>query len=240
MTRVEKNNLKYKKRNKKANSIIRLLKVFIKYLIYFLTGLLYIIYLLINNFNLLVIKLYSKLPKILRTSIIYLLVFMAAIGTYKIDYKVNEAKFIKIHLPVFEEIDIAVAKTKDKTTCEFGEIECKIYDKAINNGLTYKQAILIIAISKHETGNWTSSAFKNKNNFGGVMCNTGLKSYKNFDDGLNGFVILLKNRYFDKGLTTIEEIGSVYCPIGASNDPTGLNKYWIPNVTKYFNEYLGG
>jgi len=33
----------------------------------------------------------------------------------------------------------------------------------------------------------------------------------------------------------IEFLGSRYCPIGADNDPTGLNKNWVKNV-KYFLE----
>ena len=28
-------------------------------------------------------------------------------------------------------------------------------------------------------------------------------------------------------------LGNVYCPIGAKNDPTGLNKHWIKNVRKF-------
>jgi len=28
-------------------------------------------------------------------------------------------------------------------------------------------------------------------------------------------------------------LGNVYCPIGVKNDPTGLNKHWIKNVSKF-------
>lgn len=70
------------------------------------------------------------------------------------------------------------------------------------------------------------------------MGSNGLKSYSSFDEGLDAFVSLLKNRYFNKGLTTIEKIQPVYCPVGAKNDPNNLNKYWSANVTKYYNEYL--
>ena len=28
-------------------------------------------------------------------------------------------------------------------------------------------------------------------------------------------------------------LGKKYCPIGADNDPNGLNKHWIPNVKKF-------
>src|SRR3990167_57192 len=34
----------------------------------------------------------------------------------------------------------------------------------------------------------------------------------------------------------IEALGRVYCPIGASNDPTGLNKHWVSNVRYWFNK----
>jgi hypothetical protein len=32
-------------------------------------------------------------------------------------------------------------------------------------------------------------------------------------------------------------LGAVYCPIGADNDPTGLNKHWIKNVTYYTKKF---
>jgi len=31
----------------------------------------------------------------------------------------------------------------------------------------------------------------------------------------------------------ITYLGGIYCPIGADNDPTGLNKHWIKNVKKF-------
>lgn len=33
----------------------------------------------------------------------------------------------------------------------------------------------------------------------------------------------------------IEFLGKRYCPVGAENDPRGLNKYWVKNV-RYFLE----
>ena len=33
----------------------------------------------------------------------------------------------------------------------------------------------------------------------------------------------------------ISFLGSRYCPVGASNDPTGLNVNWIKNVTYFYN-----
>lgn len=33
----------------------------------------------------------------------------------------------------------------------------------------------------------------------------------------------------------ISYLGKIYAPVGASNDPTGLNKNWIPKVKFYYN-----
>ena len=34
----------------------------------------------------------------------------------------------------------------------------------------------------------------------------------------------------------IEFLGSRYCPIGAKNDPTNLNQYWVKNVKHFINK----
>ena len=36
----------------------------------------------------------------------------------------------------------------------------------------------------------------------------------------------------------IEFLGSRYCPVGAKNDPTGLNKNWIKNVKYFINKEI--
>jgi len=36
----------------------------------------------------------------------------------------------------------------------------------------------------------------------------------------------------------IKFLGARYCPVGADNDPTGLNKHWIKNVTKFRKKFL--
>ncbi len=32
-------------------------------------------------------------------------------------------------------------------------------------------------------------------------------------------------------------LGARYCPVGADNDPEGLNKHWIKNVTFYYDRH---
>ena len=230
----------------------------------FIAGVYGIIYKVIPYFT---SKIYCKVPKLIKTTIIYILLIGTVLGVYsthnvvlansinemnKTTIEVKESKILSLikkntklseENKNYSELKAELEKVKAenqklRTIDSLNTIESDIYNKAVEVGLTHEQAILVIAISKHETGKWTSNAFKNKNNFGGVMCSTGLKIYNTYNEGLEAFVKLLKNRYFDKGLNTIEKIGGVYCPIGATNDPTGVNQYWIPNITKFYNEYL--
>lgn len=74
------------------------------------------------------------------------------------------------------------------------------------------------------------------NNYGGLMDpKTGCSKLQKFDSieaGLEAVASNLARNYIAKGLSTPETIGPKYCPIGAANDPTGLNNNWIPNVKK--------
>ncbi len=42
-----------------------------------------------------------------------------------------------------------------------------------------------------------------------------------------------------KGLF-IDSLGARYCPIGADNDPTGINAHWIKNVKYFLTAKCGG
>lgn len=241
--------------NKDIKNVKELFKAILitllKAIILLIKNILNIGYLLIYNFNTFMGNLYLKMPRILKVGIIYTLLFMAIVNLITIDKteaKNGNISFIAMTTPQEENSELAIVTEKDiqeekteiieENICTLTGIECQIYNKAKEYNMTDEQAYLVIAISKHETGKWISSAFKNKNNFGGLMGVNGLKTYDTQNDGLDAFVKLLKNRYFDKGLNTIEKIQPVYCPVGAKNDPNGLNKYWKTNVQKYYNEYL--
>lgn len=232
------------KNKRKKITFKKFKKIIFKKLIYFLVGIGYLIFMFFQHLNKLIIKMFKKLPKWFRILIIYLLVIgniPHLITTYNLikNFNLKTEKIVIIEKNTNQDT-IIVEKEQEKETCTLNEIECKIFNKAIEKGMTKEQAFLSIAISKHETGNWTSQLFIQHNNFGGlynsvknVFC-----SYETQDYGLEVFLNNLKNWYFDKGLNTIEKIGNVYCPIGADNDPTNLNQYWIPRVSQYYNEYL--
>lgn len=145
-----------------------------------------------------------------------------------------------VQLDQKEENNTQEPKKTEITTnyeCSLDEISCKIKKYADNYGLDYK---LAIAISKHETGSYTSYAFKELNNVGGMMYWNGrksvLKSFNTLDEGIEAFVKNLKINYIDMGLDTIETIQKKYAPINAGNDPKGLNKYWVSGVSRYYEE----
>lgn len=94
---------------------------------------------------------------------------------------------------------------------------------------------LFAAIIKQETGSGRS--IDEHNNPGGIMGSSGLRTYSSIDEGLDSMASLLKRGYYDEGRTTPDTIGPKYCPVGASNDPGSLNQYWIPNVTKFYEEF---
>lgn len=232
MTRVQKNKKVYKK---------RFIKEYLYSIVALIIGLGYAIYKLIKWFNTMSGKAFMLLPRIARVVIIYLLIASAFYGNThtKTIEKIKEKVVEKtIEVKVEEQVNAEPVELVQET-CQLSQIECKIYNKSIEYGLSREQAFIVVSISRHETGKWTSKAFLEKNNMGGIMCSTGLRVYATQDEGIDAFVSLLKNRYFDRGLDTIEKIQPVYCPIGASNDPKGVNQYWLPNVTKYYNEYLG-
>lgn len=243
-----------KKRIKRISK--KILKELLKSIIAFVVAIFYLIYLLFKAINKLVVKAFNKLSKTLKIALIYTLVIgniphiitlYKVIDNLEINTKQLATKVAMVEkvetIETIEETEIVEeTKEEEKNICYLStEIECKIYNKAIENEMTHEQAILLVAISKHETGNWTSYNFKEKNNLGGLYNGKEgtFYSYETLEKGIEAFVNLLKNRYFGKGLNTIEEIGNIYCPIGAANDPNGLNKNWIPKVSQYYNNYLG-
>ena len=93
---------------------------------------------------------------------------------------------------------------------------------------------LAIAIARHETGHYTSRAFKELNNVGGNYKN-GLMKFDTLETGIEFFIRNLKYNYIDKGLLTIEEIQKKYAPLNVANDPNNLNRHWVSVVNKIYD-----
>lgn len=109
-----------------------------------------------------------------------------------------------------------------------------IYMAARNNNIN---PYLLYSIIRHETANGTSDAIKILNNPGGIMGRNGkLERFRSLESGINQMAGILKVHYVDQGLITVDQIGAKYCPVGAKNDPTGLNRWWVPKVNEYLKE----
>lgn len=98
----------------------------------------------------------------------------------------------------------------------------------------------LAAISMVETGDGTSSAFKNKKNAMGISSSSGPTSQNSVRDSIFKMAKTLADPNGPyKGKKTIEAIGATYAPVGASNDPNGTNGGWPAMVKKKLAQ-LGG
>lgn len=97
----------------------------------------------------------------------------------------------------------------------------------------------LAAVAIHESGNGTSNAIKTKNNAVGYMdANNNFKTLKYFPSiqaSLEASAYSI-NKY---NADTLRGVGRIYCPVGADNDPTGLNQHWIPRVAGYVKKIVG-
>lgn len=104
-------------------------------------------------------------------------------------------------------------------------------------------ASVLAAIVCTESGYGKSNAATSKNNVAGIMSAESnymkLASFDSVDDCLEALAKNLKKNYIDKGLTTISQIHGKYCPVGAANDPTGMNKNWGSVVAQITDKIEG-
>lgn len=69
------------------------------------------------------------------------------------------------------------------------------------------------------------------------MGKDGLRTYNTPEEGIEAVAKLLAtDRYRGK---TIAQIGAIYAPVGADNDPNGLNNHWVQGVNKFYQQYGG-
>ena len=147
-----------------------------------------------------------------------------------------------------EEIEVIEVEDVEKVDstlsgCDMDYTSCKIKEVANNYAIDWK---LSVAIARHEcgykNGEYLSNAYKEKNNVGGMMYydsstkSSKLMSFDTIDSGINAYISNLKRNYFDLGLDTIAEIQPKYAPLGAANDPYGLNNVWQIGVKSYLSQ----
>ena len=122
------------------------------------------------------------------------------------------------------------------------DVEQEIYKAATAYGFTSDEEVAtIIAISRLETGHYTSEKFHNLNNLGGVRDNSGnFIQYDTISQGAIGLaksIARIKNNMIQNGTYNSSQslatnIGSTFCPSNESVAP------WAPTVDEIKNEML--
>ena len=190
-SRIERNSTKNRLKRRIKRNLKRLPKKVIENSIYLLVGLAYATYLLIRAFENLVVKLFMKLPRWSRAIILWSLVISNFYHNFDFKVLVKEVKNNNLIInteiisqekaPILEESSQFELKEEEEYECILGhKTACKIKKKAEEYNIDWKMAV---AISKWETGNFTSSLYHNKNNVGGLYCN-GFISYNSLDEGI--------------------------------------------------------
>jgi hypothetical protein len=92
---------------------------------------------------------------------------------------------------------------------------------------------VLAGISQHETGNWTSSAFKNKNNAMGISNAHGPVHMQSAAQSID---MMAKKLSDPNGpyanANSIAQVGKIYAPANANNDPNHLNGSWVSSVAR--------
>lgn len=212
-----------------------------------------VIYYIIRNIDNGVAYVFMKLPRLARVGVIYTMIALSIVGIFSIVPKNVDTKVIQTNVSnIVEKVETTEQVEETETTeiteqvaiveqttatCKIDNTNaCYIYDNALVYGFTHDQALILVAMSRHETGGWESELYVNSNNFAGIKHSGKFAKYNTKEEGLNNFFYNMK-KYIDNGKDTIQEIGATWCPTNDPNDTKGVNKYWYGSVTNIYNQY---
>lgn len=235
-TRMGKRRKQQMKRTaKKLNKLIlkliyKLFRKALKYTALFVTGILSAIVIYLYQLEQILIAGMNKLSFRTKFALFVLIIGFLA---YTRNTTINTTEIMNI---IHVNKIVERAEAEEEFICEYGVMECKIIAESMNQGLTLEEGKMIVAISKAETGYYTSYLCVEANNPGGLYYNGRFMKFDTIEEGISKMIRELKAGYFDQGLNTLEKIQPKYAPIGAANDPTDLNRNWLPNVTDIYNK----
>jgi hypothetical protein len=94
----------------------------------------------------------------------------------------------------------------------------------------------LVAIARAESSLGSDPGARSRNNAFGWGPH---RTFASWEENIATVARGLRTGYLDDGLTTLAQIQQRYAPLGAGNDPTGLNSNWLRNTTLLYAE-LGG
>ena len=98
---------------------------------------------------------------------------------------------------------------------------------------------LMAGIMAHETGRGTSAMLRQKNNPAGLMHGSTGMQFGSIGEGIAAAGRTI-GKNFRAGGGTIEGMAKTYAPVGAANDPGGLNAGWPSGVRRFMSQLEGG
>lgn len=95
---------------------------------------------------------------------------------------------------------------------------------------------LLVAIAAHESALGTLGSGADRHNPFGL--GPGMR-FRTWPDSIRFAADTLRSGYLNDGRITLASIATKWAPVGANNDPTGLNNHWVAGVGDAYAE-LGG
>ncbi|MFV0274654.1 MAG: hypothetical protein ACK5HL_00175 [Bacilli bacterium] len=164
---------------------------------------------------------------------------------------------------VYENIKVqdSYIATKDSINVEL-QLKKACEDLLPNMSETTRKTIfqILVSISMHETSNYSSKEFLEKNNFGGIKSRytdekTTFKDFHNMERGAYALVYnvchnsnFINNNTIQEEINKeivdsniiIEEIGNFWCPTSGdiNSFETEINGNWIPSVKNIYNDII--
>ena len=108
----------------------------------------------------------------------------------------------------------------------------------INHAKAYDlNPLFLVAISKHETDVWRSNVFVKRGNAMGISNSASAITVSSYDESIRVAArsIGRAGGYYSR-CKTLADVGAVYAPVGAKNDPGSRNKYWPSRVAQFWHE----
>lgn len=96
--------------------------------------------------------------------------------------------------------------------------------------------VALLSIGAAESGYYKVKFMLKYNNVYGGMSRNGLIKHNNIEQGVLSYVRLMSRNYYGKGLTNLQDIGRVYCPV-YENGVKIARPHWINLVTNAKAKY---
>ncbi|MDD4187334.1 MAG: hypothetical protein PHX04_00965 [Bacilli bacterium] len=192
--------------------------------------------------------------------------FFAKTFDYNYDDIIQDLKERELDNPIFEYTNIGYLKESDNLKTfpnfeyglikyfmnlnEINTVQRNVIYKPYTGNADYVEKLIgyystiyenvdktvLLSIGAAESGYYKVKFMLKYNNVYGGMSKRGLIKHNNIEQGVLSYVRLMSSNYYGKGLTTLESIGRVYCPVYI-NGVKEASGHWINLVNSAKEKY---